>query len=277
MKRKLLYRILLDLLLAALLMILLFPVVYMIISSFKSSGEIIMNRDFLPRKWTVENYVWILLKTNFGTYSVNSLYVAVVVTAITTTIAAMAGYALALYRNKSRFFGLFSKLLLLLQMFPGMLMVIPLYRSFSVMSMLNSRNTLIVLYGTFSLPFGIWLLSGFFEGFPKEVEESGRIDGCTKFQIFTRLVLPISSPGLASAAIFTFINAWNEYMIANIFIQSDMKKTLPLGLTNFILQFGSEWGNLMAASTITIIPVSIFLVFTQKYIVQGLTAGAVKG
>lgn len=277
MKRKTIYRILLDLLLCIILFLILFPVIYMITSSFKSSGEIIMNRDFLPKAWTAENYVRILTKTNFGTYTLNSLYVSILVTFATTVIAAMAGYALALYKNKKIFFNLFSKLLLLLQMFPLMLMVIPLYRNFSVLSMLNSRNTLIVLYGTFSLPFGIWLLSGFFEGFPKEIEDSGRIDGCSQFQIFTRLVLPISSPGLASAAIFTFVNAWNEYMVANIFIQSDMKKTLPLGLTNFILQFGAEWGSLMAASTITIIPVSVFLVFTQKYIVQGLTAGAVKG
>ena len=127
------------------------------------------------------------------------------------------------------------------------------------------------------MPFAIWLLAGFFEGFPKEIEESGRIDGCSKFQVFRFLVIPVSSPGLASAAIFTFINSWNEFMIANVFIQSDSQKTLPLGLTNFILQFGSEWGSLMAAATITIIPVSIFLVFTQKYIVQGLTAGAIKG
>lgn len=277
MKRKTIYRILWDLFLCVILLVILFPVIYMITSSFKSSGEIIMNRDFLPKEWTAENYVRILTRTNFGTYTMNSLYVAVAVTVATTVIAAMAGYALALYRNRSPFFNLFSKLLLLLQMFPLMLMVIPLYRNFSVLSMLNSRNTLIILYGTFSLPFGIWLLSGFFEGFPKEIEDSGRIDGCSKFQVFSRLVLPISSPGLASAAIFTFVNAWNEYMVANIFIQSDMKKTLPLGLTNFILQFGAEWGSLMAASTITIIPVSVFLVFTQKYIVQGLTAGAVKG
>lgn len=274
--KKAVNRIILDIVLLIFLTVTLFPVIYMITSSFKSSGEIISNRSFLPLVWTCENYIRVLTKTNFGTYMLNSLYVSIIVTIFTTIIAAMAGYAIALYRRKNLFFNIFSKILLLLQMFPQMLMIIPLYRSMSVMSMLNARNTLILLYGTFSLPFGIWLLSGFFEGFPKEVEDSGKIDGCSQFQIFVKLVLPISTPGLASSAIFTFINAWNEYMIANVFIQTDSRKTLPLGLTNFILQFGAEWGSLMAAATIAIIPVIFFLIFAQKYIVQGLTAGAVK-
>ncbi len=277
MAKKILNRIGADLLLAIMLFIILFPIMYMIITSLKSSGEILVNRSLVPKEISLENYREIVIKTNFGKYTLNSLYVAIIVTIWTTIFASMTGYVIALYKNKNIFFNIFSKLLLVLQMFPIMLMIIPLYRTFSLFELLNSKNALVIIYGTFSLPFSIWLLSGFFEGFPRELAESGRIDGCNKLEIFIKLVIPISSPGIASAAIFTFINSWNEFMIANIFIQSDSEKTIPLGLTNFILQFGSEWGNLMAAATITIIPVSIFLVFTQKYIVQGLTAGAIKG
>lgn len=277
MKPRTIRNLIQNLILLLVLVIVLFPVVFVITSSFKSSGEIMVNRGILPWSWTLENYIQVITKTNFEVYAFNSLYVSVIVTVITTAVAAMSGYVVAKYRNRNLFFGLFSKLLLVLQMFPLILMIVPIYRGFSAMSMLNSTNSLILVYCTFSLPFGIWLLAGFFEGFPKEMEESGRIDGCSKFQVFYRLVLPVSTPGLASAAIFTFINAWNEFMIANIMIQSDNMKTLPMGLANFIMQFGAEWGSLMAASTITMIPVAFFLVFAQKYIVQGLTAGAVKG
>jgi ABC-type glycerol-3-phosphate transport system permease component len=120
-------------------------------------------------------------------------------------------------------------------------------------------------------------MSGFFEGIPMEMEEAGVIDGCNRWQVFGKLVLPLSKPGVASAAIFTFINSWNEYMMANIFVKNDNMRTLPVGLTMYIQQFTSEWGSLMAASTITLIPAALFLIFAQKYVVQGLTAGAVKG
>ena len=275
--KKWLSRIVLDILLLTLLCVVLFPVVYMITNSFKPTKVILFDRALIPHEWSLENYRDVLQKTNFSHYIINSFYVAITVTVLCTIVSAMGGYALAKYKGRNYFFKAFNVLLFVLQMFPLMLMVIPLYRTFSEMKMLNTRETLIILYVTFSLPFALWLLSGFFEGVPREMEESGTIDGCSRWQVFVRLVLPISSPGLASAAIFTFINAWNEFMIANVFVQSESQKTLPQGLTNFILQFGAEYGSLMAAATITIIPVSIFLVFTQKYIVQGLTAGAVKG
>jgi ABC-type glycerol-3-phosphate transport system permease component len=168
-------------------------------------------------------------------------------------------------------------MLLLLQMFPLVLIMIPLYNIFLNLRLVGTLTSLIVANGTFSMPFAIWLLVGFFDVMPREIEESGTIDGCNRWQIFYNLVVPLASPCIASAGIFTFINSWNEYMMANILIKSDLVKTLPVGLATFIQQFGAEWGSLMAAATMTLLPVVFFLVFTQKYIVQGLTAGAVKG
>jgi multiple sugar transport system permease protein/arabinogalactan oligomer/maltooligosaccharide transport system permease protein len=162
-------------------------------------------------------------------------------------------------------------------MFPLVLSIIPLYRSFLTFRLLNTRLALILASGTFAMPFSIWLLVNFFESYPKEIEESGAIDGCNRWQIFWKLIIPVCSTGISSVGIITFMNSWNEFMIANIITKDENIRTLPVGITVFVLQFTSQWGSLMAASTMTMIPVALFLVFAQKYLVQGLTAGSVKG
>ena len=192
-------------------------------------------------------------------------------------LAVLAGYALSRFTHKIRVFGLYSRLLIVLQMFPIILLLIPLFIIFKSIGILNTRLPAILIYITITLPFSIWLMTGFFDGIPVELEEAGIIDGCSQFQSFYLLVLPVSSPGVAAIAIFSFIFCWNEYLLASIFLKQDSLRTLPIGLQTFIQQYTSAWGSLMAASTLTIIPTVIFLIFMQKYIVQGLTAGAVKG
>lgn len=277
MKEKKSEQIIITGILILFLLIILLPVICMVGTSFKNGNEIMISNNIFPKSPTFENYRKIFITTNFGNYIINSLVIAVSVTVLSTSMAAMAGYAVARYRRKYKFFEMYSKMLLILQMFPSMLLLIPLYSNFTKMNIAGSRLSVILLYSTFQIPFSVWLLQSFFAGTPIEVEESGAIDGCTRFQIFYKLIVPISSPGIASAAVFNFIYCWNEYTFANVFLKNDNVRTLPVGLSYFIQQFTSEWGSLMAASTLTIIPVAFFLVFMQKYVVQGLTAGTVKG
>lgn len=263
--------------LAAFLLVILLPVISMIGTAFKDGGEILTSNSIFPKNPTVENFAKIFVTTNFGNYIKNSVVIAVSVTLISTTFAAMAGYIIARYQGRYRFFRVYARFLLILQMFPAMLLLIPLYSTFTKLNMTGSRFSVILLYSAFQIPFSVWLLQSFFAGAPIEVEESGLIDGCTSFQVFYKLIVPISSPGIASAAIFNFIYCWNEYTFANVFLKNDNIRTLPVGLSYFIQQFTAEWGSLMAASTLAVVPVAFFLIFMQKYVIQGLTAGAVKG
>ncbi len=277
MKRKMAGRIVIMLILLLVMAVILLPVVYLVLTSLKPTEEIMLSNGLIPRVFTIENYETVLMTTSFPIYIKNSLIVSLTVMVYATALASMAGYAVARYRRRCKPLDVFARLLLLLQMFPLVLSLIPLYRTFLNLALIDKLASLMLANGTFSLPFSIWLLSGFFESIPLEMEEAGVIDGCSRWQVFYRLILPLSKPGISSAAIFTFINSWNEYMIANIFVKSNTIRTLPIGLTMFIQQFTSEWGSLMAASTITLLPAAMFLIFAQKYVVQGLTAGAVKG
>jgi len=188
----------------------------------------------------------------------------------------MAGYAISRYKHELKILKLYSKILLVIQMFPTMLMLIPLFIIFKNAGLANSKLSIILLYLTFSLPFCTWMMSSFFDGIPIELDEAGMIDGCSVFQGFYRIILPVSGPGLAAVCIFAFIYCWNEYLLASVFLKREALKTLPVGIQVFIQQFSKEWGLLMAASVILIIPVVLFLIFMQKYLIAGLTAGAVK-
>lgn len=259
------------------LLIILLPVISMVGAAFKNSSEILTSNSLFTRQPTLENFRKIFVTTNFGGYIKNSAVIAVSVTVVSTTLASMAGYVISRYQWKYRFFRVYARLLLILQMFPAMLLLIPLYSTFTKLNLVGSKMSVILLYSAFQIPFSVWLLQSFFTGTPIEVEESGLIDGCSSFQVFYKLIVPISSPGIASAAIFNFIYCWNEYTFANVFLKNDNIRTLPVGLSYFIQQFTAEWGSLMAASTLAVVPVAFFLIFMQKYVIQGLTAGAVKG
>lgn len=253
------------------------PVINMVGVSLKSSKEIMTNNSLFPKNPTLENFIGVIEKSNFLLYLKNSFVVAVVVTLLTAVVASLAGYALSRFVRKYRILGLYSNFLLIVQMFPTILMLIPLFVIFKNVGLSNSRWSIILLYMTFSLPFCTWMMSGFFDGVPIEMDEAGRVDGCSRLQTFTRMVLPVSGPGVAAVSIFTFIYCWNEYTLASVFMKSEELKTLPVGVQVFTQQFSKEWGLLMAASVLAIIPVTFFLIFMQKYLIEGMTAGAVKG
>lgn len=257
--------------------VMLLPVVSMILTSLKSPETIMSSAAFWPEKFSLSYYIKVLEKSNFLTYIKNSFLIAVVVCLVSTMISVLSGYALSRYRNKVKGLKLYVVFLLALQMFPVVQLIIPLYLTFQKMGITNNHISVLIAYLTFTLPLNIWMMQSFFDGIPYEMEEAGRIDGCSRLQGLFRLVLPVAGPGVASVGIFAFNYCWNEYLIGSLLLKEDKLRTITIGLQNFMQENTTDWGSLMAASTLSLIPVLIFLIFMQKNIVSGMTAGAVKG
>jgi ABC-type glycerol-3-phosphate transport system permease component len=251
------------------------PIITMILNSFKSNGEIMSSKLILPVHFTFENYINLWKTSKFGLQFKTSAIVSLYGTGLSIIIAALAGYAVSRYR--SRFISTFSSTLLMLQMFPVILVLIPLFIMFRNFHLVDTYFSVILLYLVSNLPFAIWMYRGFFDSIPKDLEEAAWIDGCTRLQSFIRVVLPISAPGVAAVAIFSFLFTWNEYLIASVFLRSEGTMTIPVGLQLFMQQYASDWGSLTAASTLALMPVFIFFLFVQKYMIYGSVAGSVKG
>jgi ABC-type glycerol-3-phosphate transport system permease component len=251
------------------------PIITMVFNSFKSNGEILVSKKILPIHYTLENYKNLNSTSKFWEQFKNSAIVSLYGTGFSIIIAAFAGYAVSRYR--SRFISSFSSALLMLQMFPAILVLIPLFIMFRNMHLVDTYFSVILLYLVANLPFAIWMYKGFFDSIPKELEEAAWIDGCTRLQSFIRIVLPVSAPGVAAVAIFSFLFTWNEYLIASVFLRSEGSMTIPVGLQMFMQQYAADWGSLTAASTLALLPVFIFFLFVQKYMIYGSVAGSVKG
>lgn len=216
-----------------------------------------------------------MLQSSYPGSILNSAIVAVCVTIICIVVACLAGYVLSRY--KGGFFSAYLVILLVLQMFPIMLLLIPMFIILKNLGLIDSLLSLIISYSTLNIPFTVWLLKGFFDSIPVSLEEAALIDGCSRMSALVRVVIPISLPGIATVGIYAFLNAWNEYTLASVFIRSDKLRTITTGLAMFSAQNNTDWGLLMSASTIATIPSFIFLIFVQKYLIQGMTAGSVKG
>ncbi len=263
-------------LLIPMLIFVLFPFYWIIITSFKSDSQIQQfNSIYWPSPWTLDQYRSLLFDTPFLTWFRNTVIVAVASTAISVFVAAMAAYALA--RLKFLGGGLLTTLLLVTYLLPGSLLFIPLYRILTDLGIINSYSALIVTYPTFLMPFATWVMLGYFRSIPVELEEAALIDGANRFVAFWRVTLPLAAPALLSVTLFAFTNAWNEFLFAFVFITSENLKTLPVGLQ--LLVFGDiyPWGKLMAASLLMAIPVMAVYLYAQRYLVEGLTAGSIKG
>jgi ABC-type glycerol-3-phosphate transport system permease component len=252
-----------------------FPFLQMLSVSFKTRQEALGSTDFFPHNPTFENIVNVWTRTDFPRNIYNSLIVTVSATALCIIVATIAGYALSRFRGK--IFSLYQVLLLMLQLFPTILLLIPLFVIFTRMGLSDTRTGLTLAYTTTNLAFSIWMVKGFMDSIPFDLEEAAMIDGCNQFQAFLRVIVPISMPGISTVGIFTFINSWGEYTLASILIRSDTKTTMVLGLQKFVMQFTADWPSLMTASTIATVPTILFLVFAQKYLIRGMSAGAVKG
>jgi ABC-type glycerol-3-phosphate transport system permease component len=253
------------------------PVISMLGTALKGRNGALRDISLIPfpAKWDFSAFKVVLFYSNFPKNLYNSLCVAILVTSICITIASLTGYAISRFRG--RVFKLYGTLLLILQIFPGVLLLLPLFILFSNMKLNNTLYCLVLAYTATNLAFSTWMMSGFFDSIPKELEEAGMVDGCTRFQTYYRIILPTSLPGIATVGIFTFINSWNEYTLASVLVQKQAMQTMTVGLQVFVQQFTSDWATLIAASSLAVFPTLIILFVAQKYLIQGMTAGAVKG
>jgi multiple sugar transport system permease protein len=261
-------------LLVAILLVL-FPIYWMVITSLKLPREIYRVPSLWPDVFTAANYRILLEDKDFLTNIRNSLIVASAVTAISVFISSFAAYSMVRFRY--RFKGLIGRLILFAYLTPTSLLFIPLSILMARLQLGNSLNGLILVYLTFSLPLSTWLLQSYFRGVPRELEEQGMIDGLSRLGALFRIVLPLSGPGLAAVAILTFTGAWNELLLALVLITSETKRTAPLALNYLITSDVLPWGPLMAGAVLSSLPLMALYLLAQRFIVQGVTSGSVKG
>jgi ABC-type glycerol-3-phosphate transport system permease component len=249
----------------------LFPYLWMVLTGIRRPVDTFAMRFvFVP---TLDGFASIFHDSAFHTYLVNSVLVAVPATLLAVAVAAPAAYALAHLRLRGR---LFLGAILLARTVPGVAILVPIYLAASRLGLLDTRTVLVVLYTAFNLPFAIWLLRGFFREVPRELREQAIIDGCSEIQVFLRILLPLVRGGLVATGVFVFIAGWNEFLFALALTQSNAA-TAPLAVVGFRNEYGVLWGAIGAASLMISTPVVIFAVAMQRYLVRGLTLGAVKG
>mgnify|MGYP001317177439 FL=1 len=225
--------------------------------------------------FTDEHFTKILEGESFWIWFRNSLIVSIGTSLLGLVIAIPAGYAFSRYKFTGRDVSMFA--FLLVQMFPGIIIIVPYFLVMKTLGLLNSHLGLILAYCVTALPFCVWMLKGFFDTVPRELEEAATLDGCNQFQVFTKVVLPLSLPAVAVTALFSFLAAWNEFLLALTFNTSNDMYTLPVGLASLISSTGQAWGDFAAASILVSLPVALLFLFFQKFLIEGLSAGGVKG
>jgi len=274
-RRKIKQAIVLTLLVIVVL-VLIFPFIWMLSTSIKPPEEIFTEVPrWIPLNPTTENFEKILFETSFPRYFVNSVLVGFVTMAVSLVVTIFAGYALSRYTFRGK--TTFSMWLLVSQMFPPVLMIIPIFIFMLKLGLVNTYLSLIITYATFALPFSTWMLKAYFDTVPIDLEEAAKVDGCNQIQALTKIILPLAAPGIVTVALFIFILAWHEFMFALTLTSTTTMRTLPVGISLFLGEYRTLWGSLMAGSVVVTAPVVVFFVYLQKYIVQGLTLGAVKG
>ncbi|AQA11465.1 MULTISPECIES: sugar ABC transporter permease [Streptomyces] len=249
-----------------------FPPLWLVVTSFKPKSEA-FSTDVVKEP-TLRNYQHVLGDTEFLSWFGNSLFIVVITTILGVFVAATTGYAV----SRFRFPGMrpLMWLLLITQMFPVAILIVPLYNIMSTLGWLNQPISLIVTYLTVAVPFCAWMMKGFFDTIPVEIDESGRVDGLNPFGTFWRLVVPLAKPGLAVTAFYTFITAWAEVAYASAFMTGEENLTLAAGLQTFVNQYTSDWGSMTAAAVMIAIPAALVFSWAQRHLVAGLTAGATK-
>lgn len=254
------------------------PIYWMIATSLKTGAQVALpNPTFYPHPATVSNYSGLFNGPfPFGTFLENSVVTAVITSVITVMLSALAGYSFS--RGRYMFRGPLTYVVLATQMLPLAVLLVPLYLEFLNLHLLNSDLGLIIGYCSFSVPFGAWLMKGFIDGIPIEIENAARVDGSSQFFVFLRVTLPLAVAGLVTTGVFVFINTWNNLLYPLTLVTTLNKQTLPPGLLlSFTGQFKTDWGGMMAAAFLTTIPLAIAFFAIQRFLVRGLTAGALTG
>jgi multiple sugar transport system permease protein len=262
---------------AVLLAYALFPVLWMVSLAGKPTPEIrTPDPTFIPSRLTDEHFALVLQESNFLVYVRNSLLVATSVTAATLVVSTLAGYAFSRFQ---RLPGITAAGvgMILGQLVPGVLLVVPLYITMNNLGLLDSLWSLVLTYTTFSVPLSTLMLKGFFDQVPTEVEEAAELDGCPSWQVVWRIALPLAVPGLMTTALYAFVQSWNEFLFGYTFISQDERRTLTPGLADFIGIWTVDWGALMAAASLAVLPVTIAYLYLQRFLISGIATGATKG
>ncbi|KPI05244.1 ABC-type transporter, integral membrane subunit [Actinobacteria bacterium OK074] len=258
------------------LIVTVFPLYWITITSLKSPGTIFSSSiAYWPQHFSLANYRGLFSKAQFGVYLTNSLVIATVAGAVATVISLLSAYVLARFEFRSK--SALMMAALVTQMIPSFIALGPLYMLMTTLHLVDNRLGLILVYIAVCIPFCTVMLRGFFENVPDALEEAAMIDGCSRLGALFRVLLPVMQPGIIAAFIFNFVNCWNELFLSVTLMNSDANKTVPTALNGFISSFNIDWGSMSAAAVLTIAPTMLLFAFASRYIVQGLTAGAVKG
>ncbi|UFU02912.1 carbohydrate ABC transporter permease [Ruania suaedae] len=262
--------------LGAWLLITLFPLYWIAITSLKAPGTISrFPLEYWPGELSVENYRGLFEQSNFGVFMANSAVVATTAGVTATLIALLSAYVLARFHFRTR--GAVLIAFLLTQMIPAFIALGPLYSMMSELGLVDRKFGLVLVYIAISIPFSTIMLRGFFQNVPDALEEAAMIDGCSRLGALFRVIVPVMTPGIIAAFIFNFVNSWNELFLSVVLMHAESNRTIPAALNGFISTFNIDWGSMSAAAVLTILPTMVMFALASKWIVQGLTAGAVKG
>lgn len=254
----------------------LFPIWQVLNISLRPGNQLLSTvLEFIPSNATLENYVNLFTKKDFLLWMANSAFVSLVVTLTGVVLASTAGYAFSRFRFVGKNVGLLS--LLTTQMFPATMLLLPMYIMLINLGLINTYLGVIIVYSATALPFCIWTMKGYYDTIPVSLEEAARIDGCSQMSAFTRVILPLAAPALVITALFSFMTAWSEYLVAAQILQDTRLWTLPLGLKSFEASMSTEWGLYGSASLVVMIPVVVLFMSLSRWLVSGLTLGSVKG
>lgn len=253
-----------------------FPILWALSTSLKPESEVLMYPpSFIPQTFTLENYYKVLFQSNYPTYFVNTILVTLVTMVIAVLVSSHAAYAFA--RLKFKYSDVIMFVVLMTTMIPAVAQLSPLYVLAVQTGLYNTKIVLIMIYTAWRAPIMTWLLKGFFEQTPKEIEEAAIMDGCSRIKIFYKLVVPMSKPGIASVSLLSAVFVWNDYLVSSSFVSSEENRMLSTGIYNYVTAYGTMYGQLMGGVCMAIVPIVILFVCLQKQFVAGLTAGAVKG
>lgn len=262
-------------LLASASLVVLAPVAWMLSTALKPSEELFSQVvRWLPVRPTLDAFARVFTDYPFATYFANSIVVVTLSTVIAIAFATFAGYGVSRFEFRGR--GSLMTFLLLTQMFPSIMLLIPYFKLFQNFGLIDTRTALIIVYVSFQLPLCTWMMVGYFRSIPTELDSAAEMDGAGRVRTFFQIILPLTMPGVAATAIYAFISGWNEYLFALVLTSSEDKKTVPVGIGQLIGQYRIEWNDLMAASLYALVPLTLIFIFLQKRIVSGMTAGAVK-
>lgn len=257
--------------------ILAFPLYWMTVTSMTARSALLENISVLPKfaNMTIDNFRKIIDSHPILIWFGNSIFVTAFSTVIAIIVSTMAAYSMSRFKYRTtNFLGFF---LLVVRMLPETLLVVPLYMMFTNMGLINNFASLIISNITFIIPFSTWMMKGYFDSIPVTLEEAGRIDGCSRVQAVRKVIMPLATPGIAATATYSAILGWSEFLFARTFITKPDKWTITVGISSLMGEYTIIWGEVMAAAAISIIPIALVFIFLEKYMVAGVTAGAVKG